>query len=82
MHPVDGALVGAMALLKQAKRVWDFYYGTSIRVGSPWQPALRSLLQITLMRPPQALGNFWQCFMCSFKWGHMAPAIGSTWSTL
>jgi len=82
MHPVDGALVGAVALLKQPKRVWDFYYGTSVRVGSPWQPKLRSLLHISLMWPPTALGNFWHCFMCSFILGHMAPAIGSTWSTL
>jgi hypothetical protein len=48
MHPVAaGALMGAVALLKQLKRVWDSYYSTSVRVGSPW--------------PPKALGNFWQC---------------------
>jgi hypothetical protein len=40
MHPVDGALVGGVALLKQPKRVWDFYYDTSVRVGSPWQPQI------------------------------------------
>ncbi len=81
MHPVDGALVSAVALLKQAKRVWDFCYGASVRVGSPWQPKLKVTFTNNF-NVASALGNFWLCFMCSFKLGHMAPAIGSTWSTV
>ncbi len=79
MHPVDGALVGAVALLKQPKRVWDFYYGTSVRVGSPWQPKLRSLFPNNFNVASQSTRKFLAVLLlCApLNWGTWLQQLGA-----